>query len=119
MSDVETVRPEKGRSRRRRILTRVAIGFLVLALVVVGFLVFTYNKLENNINAIAPDLGDNRPAQVEVEGPEEPLNVLVMAPTTAAAPTSAARRPGCPTPRCCCTSRPTGGAPTASACRAT
>ncbi|WP_091728709.1 LCP family protein [Nocardioides scoriae] len=78
MSDVETVRPEKGRSRRRRILTRVAIGFLVLALVVVGFLVFTYNKLENNINAIAPDLGDNRPAQVEVEGPEEPLNVLVM-----------------------------------------
>lgn len=64
--------------RRRRIVRRVLIGLCVLALVATAGVVFAYRQLEGNINAVQIDLGEDRPEQVEVEGPEEPLNVLVM-----------------------------------------
>ncbi|MET0839350.1 MAG: LCP family protein [Marmoricola sp.] len=71
----------KGRSpRRRRITQRVLIGLCVLLIVVSSAVVIAYKKLEGNINAvsIADALGDDRPDPVDVEGPKEPLNILVM-----------------------------------------
>ncbi len=65
-------------SRRRRIAKRVAIVLTVLVLVLTVALVVAYKQLEGNINEISMgDLGD-RPDTVEIEGPKEPLNVLVM-----------------------------------------
>jgi len=50
----------------------------VLVLVLTTAFVIAYKKLEGNINEISiGDLGD-RPDPVDVEGPKEPLNVLVM-----------------------------------------
>ncbi|HET7690120.1 MAG TPA: LCP family protein [Nocardioidaceae bacterium] len=62
------------RHRGRRVLTRLGIGFLVLALGVAtaGFLY--YRHLEGNIEVIDPDLGENRPAP----GPKGPLNILLL-----------------------------------------
>lgn len=70
----------KARSPRRRRIQRVVIVLSVLLLVVGAGLVVAYQKLEGNINAvsIAEQLGDDRPDQVEVEGPSRPLNILVM-----------------------------------------
>lgn len=65
-------------SRRRRILRRVVIGLCVLAVIATAGVVVAYRQLEGNINAVQIDLGDDRPEEVEVEGPKEPLNVLVM-----------------------------------------
>jgi LCP family protein required for cell wall assembly len=56
----------------------VVIVLGVLVLVLTSAFVIAYKKLEGNINEIAiGDLGD-RPDTVDVEGPKEPLNVLVM-----------------------------------------
>lgn len=65
-------------SRRRRILRRVLVGLCVLAVIATAGVVVAYRQLEGNINAVQIDLGDDRPEEVEVEGPKEPLNVLVM-----------------------------------------
>jgi LCP family protein required for cell wall assembly len=65
-------------SRRRTILKWVAI---VLALVVLSTslaAVIIYKKLENNITSITPDLGTDRPVKPKVQGPKDPLNVLVL-----------------------------------------
>jgi LCP family protein required for cell wall assembly len=56
-------------------------GFLVLALTLVAglFVSYTYRTLNDNLTVM--DIGDqlrDRPEKVEVEGPREPLNVLVM-----------------------------------------
>jgi LCP family protein required for cell wall assembly len=71
----------KGRSpRRRRITKQVLIGLAIVLVLVSTGLVVAYKKLEGNINAISigDALGDDRPETVEVEGPKEPLNILVM-----------------------------------------
>lgn len=58
----------------------MVIVLSVLLLVLGSTLVVAYMKLEGNINAvsIADQLGEDRPDQMEVEGPKPPLNVLVM-----------------------------------------
>jgi LCP family protein required for cell wall assembly len=66
------------KSRRRRIVQRVAIVLAVLVILATSAFVIAYKKLEGNINEISMgDLGE-RPVTVQVEGPKEPLNVLVM-----------------------------------------
>ncbi len=52
----------------------------VLAVVLTSGFVIAYKKLEGNINgvSITGQLGDNRPDTVKVEGPKNPLNVLIM-----------------------------------------
>ncbi|WP_445257422.1 LCP family protein [Nocardioides aurantiacus] len=77
MSDAEP-RHAAGASRRRRIVRRIVIGVCVLAVIATAGVVVAYRQLEGNINAVQIDLGTDRPEQVEVEGPQEPLNVLVM-----------------------------------------
>jgi LCP family protein required for cell wall assembly len=78
VSDEADVRPAEGPSRRRRILKRVAIGLVLLLVATTTALFVAYKRLEGNINALDLDLGEDRPAEVEVEGPTEPLTVLVM-----------------------------------------
>jgi LCP family protein required for cell wall assembly len=69
----------KGRSpRRRKITQRVVIVISVLLLVLASAFVVAYKKLEGNINAVPINLGKDRPQQVKVEGPKQPLNVLVL-----------------------------------------
>jgi LCP family protein required for cell wall assembly len=73
--------PHKGKSpRRRKITQRVVIIVGVLALVLASALVIAYKKLEGNINAISitDKLGGDRPDTPKVEGPKQPLNVLVL-----------------------------------------
>ncbi len=52
----------------------------VLMLVLASVLVIAYKKLEGNIHAVSigDALGTDRPKAVDVQGPKEPLNVLVM-----------------------------------------
>lgn len=78
MSEEADVRPAEGPSRRRRILRRVAIGLALLLVATTTALFVAYKQLEGNINAVDLDLGDDRPSEVEVEGPTESLTVLVM-----------------------------------------
>ncbi len=56
------------------------IGLAVVLVVSSSALVIAYKKLEGNINSVSigDALGTDRPEAVEVEGPKEPLNVLVM-----------------------------------------
>ncbi len=71
----------KGRlPRRRRVTTRVLIGVAVVLLVLSTVFVIAYKKLEGNIHAISIGnaLGNDRPHAVHVQGPKEPLNILVM-----------------------------------------
>lgn len=76
----EVPRHKETISRRRLVTQRVVIGLAVLAIVVSSAFAIAYKKLEGNINAVAigDKLGTDRPETVEVQGPQEPLNVLVM-----------------------------------------
>ena len=74
----EEPRHKDNPSRRRRIIKRVVIGVSVLVLVLSSALVVVYKKLEGNINVMQIDLGKDRPKKVDVAGPQEPLNVLVL-----------------------------------------
>lgn len=77
-SRADEPRHEDITSRRRRIIKRVVIGVSVLVLVLSSALVVAYKKLEGNINVMQIDLGQDRPRKVDVAGPEEPLNILVL-----------------------------------------
>lgn len=79
MSDDEPLHAERP-SRRRRVVKGVAIGVALLLVVLATTFVIAYQRFEGNINVAEVDLGDEaeRPAEVEVEGPQEPLTVLVM-----------------------------------------
>jgi LCP family protein required for cell wall assembly len=65
-------------SRRRKILKWVAIVLSIVVLTVATAGLVAYKKLEGNITAVTPDLGTDRPAKPKVEGPKEPLNVLIL-----------------------------------------
>ncbi len=66
-------------TRRRRILKWTAIVLAVVVLSVAAIGLILYKKLEGNITAYdPPDLGTNQPVKPKVEGPKEPLNVLIL-----------------------------------------
>jgi LCP family protein required for cell wall assembly len=71
----------RGAAESRHQILRV-FGYLVLSLaVVVGlFSVYSYRHFNENLTIldVTAQLGEDRPDKVEVEGPREPLNVLVM-----------------------------------------
>ncbi len=70
----------RGKPRKRHTVGKVLLSTtLVLALVTGLSMVFLYRHLNGNINVLDPtDQLSNRPAAIEVEGPKDPLNVLVM-----------------------------------------
>ena len=89
MSDAEpnSAQPEpgapkrRGRSRKRHTVAKVVVAALVVLGMVTGLsVVFIYRHLNGNLNVVdlTTQLGDNRPDKKDVEGPKEPLNVLVM-----------------------------------------
>jgi len=74
-----------GPKRRGKVRKRHTVGKVLLATVVVLGLVtglgvaFLYRHLNGNLQVLDPTAQlSNRPEKVEVEGPREPLNVLVM-----------------------------------------
>jgi LCP family protein required for cell wall assembly len=78
MSD-EEARLLARRSRRRRVWKWIGIGALVMVVLVATTLVAAYKKLESNIHGISTSvLGNDRPSKPKVQGPQQPLNVLVM-----------------------------------------
>jgi LCP family protein required for cell wall assembly len=89
LSDAEQSRaqPDPGTPKRRgRGRTRHTVGKVLLAAVVVLAMatglsvVFIYRHLNGNLNVVdlTDQLGTDRPDKVKVEGPQEPLNILVM-----------------------------------------
>ena len=88
MSDAapESVQPDstapkrRGKVRKRHTVGRVLlVTVLVLAMVTGLGTIWLYRHLNNNINVYDPSAQmSNRPGKIDVEGPKEPLNVLVM-----------------------------------------
>jgi LCP family protein required for cell wall assembly len=70
----------RGRGRRRHAVAKVILAVVVVLAMATGLtVVFLYRHLNGNLDVIdVTKQLDNRPAKVQVEGPKEPLNVLVM-----------------------------------------
>ncbi|HCB05464.1 MAG TPA: LytR family transcriptional regulator [Nocardioides bacterium] len=70
----------RGRTRRTHTVAKVLLATLLTLGMVSGLSVaFLYRHFNDNINVV--DVGDqlyDRPEKVKVEGPKEPLNILVM-----------------------------------------
>ena len=78
MSD-EEARLLHRHARRRRVWKWIGIGSLVIVVLVATTLVAAYKKLESNIHGISTSvLGNDRPTKPKVQGPQQPLNVLIM-----------------------------------------
>ncbi|MFC4782970.1 LCP family protein [Nocardioides sp. MAHUQ-72] len=89
MSDAEqsSAQPEpgapkrRGKKRKRHTVAKVVVAALVVLGMVTGLsVVFIYRHLNGNLNVVdlTQQLGTDRPDKVAVEGPHEPLNILVM-----------------------------------------
>lgn len=70
----------RGKARKRHTVAKVLLASaLVLAMVTGLGTIWLYRHLEGNINVLdVEDQLENRPDKVEVEGPKDPLNILVM-----------------------------------------
>ncbi|MBJ7357782.1 LCP family protein [Nocardioides sp.] len=71
----------RGRARRSHTVAKVLLSsVLVLGLVTGLGVTFLYRHLDGNLNVqdLDAQLGDDRPEEVEVEGPKDPMNILVM-----------------------------------------
>ncbi|WP_110208223.1 LCP family protein [Nocardioides daejeonensis] len=80
MSDVTTGR-HRGDARRRHHVARYFGYFVLTMTIAIGlFGAYTFRHLNENLHTenIEAQLGTDRPEDVEVEGPKEPLNILVM-----------------------------------------
>lgn len=77
MSEEDARLPHR-RSRRRRILKWVGIGFLSLVIVLSTSVVVLYKHLEGNITGIVIPKSADKPDKPKVSGPQEPLNVLIL-----------------------------------------
>jgi anionic cell wall polymer biosynthesis LytR-Cps2A-Psr (LCP) family protein len=71
----------RGRARRSHTVAKVLLSsVLVLGLVTGLGVTFLYRHLNGNLNVedLGAQLGTDRPEEVEVEGPKDPMNILVM-----------------------------------------
>src|SRR5687768_11607545 len=71
----------RGKGRRSHTVAKVLLSsILVLGLVTGLGVTFLYRHLNGNLNVqdLGAQLGDDRPEEVEVEGPKDPINILVM-----------------------------------------
>jgi LCP family protein required for cell wall assembly len=71
----------RGKGRRSHTVAKVMLASAVVLGLVTGLsVVYLYRHLNGNLNAIdlTDEIGTNRPVKQAVEGPKEPLNVLVM-----------------------------------------
>jgi LCP family protein required for cell wall assembly len=71
----------RGRGRRTHTVAKVLLASVVVLGMVTGLgVTFLYRHLNGNLNVEVLDaqLGDDRPDEVVVEGPKDPINILVM-----------------------------------------
>jgi LCP family protein required for cell wall assembly len=71
----------RGRTRRSHTVAKVLLATVLTLGMVSGLSVaFLYRHLNGNLNVedVTAQLGDDRPDKIKVEGPKEPLNILVM-----------------------------------------
>ena len=80
MSDESTARHKGDAEARHRVLRVFGYAVLTLAVVVGLFAVYSYRHFNENLTIldVTAQLGGDRPEKEEVEGPREPINVLVM-----------------------------------------
>ena len=71
----------KGKAAKKHTVGKVLLATVLTLAIVTGLgVVFFYRHLNGNLNVIETSelLGDDRPEKVKPEGPQEPLNILVM-----------------------------------------
>src|SRR5680860_126493 len=70
----------RGQVRKQHTVAKVLLVVVLALSVVTGLgVVYFYRHLNGNLTVIQiQDLVENRPEKEQVEGPQEPLNVLVM-----------------------------------------
>lgn len=71
----------KGKAARRHTVGKVLLASALTLAIITGLgVVFFYRHLNGNLNVIETSelLGDDRPDKVKPQGPQEPLNILVM-----------------------------------------
>lgn len=71
----------RGRARRTHTVAKVLLATVLTLGMVSGLSVaFLYRHLNGNLNVedVSDQLGTDRPDKIKVEGPKEPLNILVM-----------------------------------------
>ncbi len=76
----------RGKIKKRHTVARVlTLTILVMSMVVALFVVYSFRHLSGNLTAgHYEDQLENRPKKVNVSGPAEPLNILVMGSDTRA-----------------------------------
>jgi LCP family protein required for cell wall assembly len=71
----------RGQVRKRHTVAKVLLSSVVVLGMVTGLgVTFLYRHFDGNIDYqnVDAQLGDDRPDEVEVEGPKDPMNILVM-----------------------------------------
>src|SRR4051794_38212435 len=70
----------RAKARKTHTVAKVLVATLVVLGMVTGLgTVWLYRHLNGNLNVLDPTAQmSNRPDKVEVEGPKDPLNILVM-----------------------------------------
>ncbi len=75
-------RPKRrGKTAKKHTVGKVLLASVLVLTIVTGLgVVFFYRHLNGNLNVLETSdlLGDDRPDKVKPEGPQEPLNILVM-----------------------------------------
>jgi LCP family protein required for cell wall assembly len=79
-SDESDARHRGNAETRHRMLRTFGYGVVALSVVIGLFSVYSYRHFNENLTIldVTSQLGDDRPDKVAVEGPREPINVLVM-----------------------------------------
>src|SRR5687767_11281029 len=79
-SDNESGPRRKGRAPRKHTVGKVLLAATIVLALATGLgVVYLYRHLNGNLTVVQiDDVLENRPEKEEVEGPQEPLNVLVM-----------------------------------------
>lgn len=75
---LEKPRRRAQRRKRHTVLRVLGSTVVVLSLITGLAVVYAWRHLEGNLETISDDLLTDRPEKVEVEGPKDPLNILVM-----------------------------------------
>ncbi|WP_372734591.1 LCP family protein [Nocardioides sp.] len=71
----------KAPTRTSHTVAKVLLSSMMVLAMITGLgVTFLYRHLNGNLHVedVSAQLGDNRPQPVEVEGPQDPLNILVM-----------------------------------------
>lgn len=78
-TEPEAAAPTRPHARRHKILRRTALGLVLVLVVLAGGGWWLYRDLEGNLEVVDPLPFDvERPTRVEVAGPKQPMNLLLI-----------------------------------------